>query len=155
MLPAQVCLSSKKIAFLLARYCSNIRSYKDFLFDLLNIVDLAKDASALDFVDFAEIVAVAPSVARRNSAEFDSKIAADCSKNLAFDFRNSVQVGSKTALDHSQAEFAHSKTAQQIADFVEFANFAELADSRRSNSADFAHPPHKDFDYNLVDSYYL
>ena len=21
--------------------------------------------------------------------------------------------------------------------------------------ADFAHPPHKDFDYNLVDSYYL
>ena len=146
---------SKKIAFLLVQYYSNIRSYKDFLFDLLNIVDSAKDVLALDFADFAEIASVAPSVAHRNSTEFDLEIAADYSKNLAFDFRNSVQVGSKTALDHSQAEFAHSKTAQQIADFVEFANFAELAGSRRSNSADFAHPPHKDFDYNLVDSYYL
>ena len=127
------------------RFDLDIQWCKDFAIEVLS------SRLHLDFAEFAATVHP-----KKNLAEIEVEdIAAESLGVEIVVADNSAQVDSKTAPDHSRAEFAHSKAAQQIADFVEFANFAELVDSRRSNSADFAHPPHKDFDYNLVDSYYL
>ena len=48
-----------------------------------------------------------------------------------------------------QAEQADRHNKQSLAHFGKDYLVAEAL------VADFAHPPHKDFDYNLVDSYYL
>ena len=48
-----------------------------------------------------------------------------------------------------QAEQADRHNKQSLAHFGKDYSTAEAL------VADFAHPPHKDFDYNLVDSYYL